>query len=375
MTKYAFFLMLMLSISGWVLINCSAPIARIPASGVVGGQDIETTVDSESARYYLEQYLQEEQNDAELDSLCHQVHCCKMNGLPQREFLKHLSDRFSVDYAALYLAKRILENKANRRIQAVYKRELESMRTEFKKGLSSSDKYDSAYVFLFVPGWDYVESGPNTGADFARPREILTELGIENYLIEFEANGSVERSARIVADEINHDRYRDRKIILVSASSGGPTAALALGSLLTLQQTSGVKAWLNIGGILRGSPVVDYFLSWPKSWLARAVLLIKGWDLDSIRSMSVKKSRPRFNRLHFPEHLLIINYVGIPLSGDITELAKDKYSILREFGPNDGLTLITDALVPSGLTVVELGRDHFFNEDPEIDLKTVALTR
>jgi len=41
-------------------------------------------------------------------------------------------------------------------------------------------------------------------------------------------------------------------------------------------------------------------------------------------------------------------------------------------GPNDGLTLITDALAP-GYTSMAIGSDHFVREDPEIDIKTAAL--
>jgi hypothetical protein len=45
---------------------------------------------------------------------------------------------------------------------------------------------------------------------------------------------------------------------------------------------------------------------------------------------------------------------------------------LRHHGPNDGLSLLSDLIVPSGLTLAELGRDHFLL-DEQIDVKTVAL--
>jgi hypothetical protein len=49
--------------------------------------------------------------------------------------------------------------------------------------------------------------------------------------------------------------------------------------------------------------------------------------------------------------------------------------MLRSDGPNDGLVLLTDVIAPGSLTVVALGSDHFFAEDPEIDRKTVALMK
>jgi hypothetical protein len=368
-------LIIALCISLWLLNGCGSAIPRIPASGELNGQKIETTVDSESARYYLEYYLSDQRSDSQLDSLLDEIHRQNEGRRFDREFLRALSEKFSVDFASLYLAKYILEDETNRAIQSVYQNELNKVRSELKGGFSPSSLVDSSYLILFVPGWDYAASGAITGADFANPRRIISGLGIENRLIEIDPNGTVEHNAAIIAGTLSRYITTERQIILVSASSGGPAAAQALGELLTAAQTRSVKAWVNIGGILQGSPVADHYLSWPRSWLMRAVLLFKGWSVESVRSMSAEKSRLRFSRLHFPEHLLIVNYIGIPLSGDISERAQDSYQVLRKLGPNDGLTLITDEIAPQSATITDLGTDHFFNEDPEIDLKTVALAR
>lgn len=374
MRKY-FTLMVVVGMSAALVVNCGASIPRIPASGMVGGQRIETTVDSESARYYLEQYLPNRRTNAEFDSLFEQIHHQVAGSIPGRELLQQLSDSISVDFASLLLAERIVADEANRAIAAMYQRELEIVRSERDNAAAASGPPDRQFLILFVPGWDYVESGPVTGADFARPRQIISELGIENKLVEIEPTGAIETNAQIVVDEVKRPWHHERDIIIVSASSGGPATALAVGGILSAQQSGRIKAWINIGGILQGSPVSDHYLSWPRSWLARVVLFFKGWDYGSIRSMSVKQSRERFSRLHFPDHLLIINYIGIPLSGDITERASGTYPALRKYGPNDGFTLITDELAPNSVTITDVGRDHFFNEDPEIDLKTVALAR
>jgi hypothetical protein len=366
---------LMLSLMLRLLWGCGSTIPRIPASGKLGDREIQTTVDSEIARYYLEHYLAEQRSDSQLDSLIDEIHLQNEISHLDREFLRGLSEKFSVDFASLYLAKYILEDETDRTIQSVYRNELKKVRSEFKGGFLSSSPADSSYLILFVPGWDYADSGAITGADFAKPRRIISGLGIENRLIEIDPNGAVEHNAAIIADTLSRYVAAGRQIVLVSASSGGPAAAQALGELLTAAQSRPVKAWVNIGGILQGSPVADHYLRWPRSWLMRAVLLFKGWSLESVRSMSAEKSRPRFNRLHFPEHLLIINYIGIPLSGDISERARDTYRVLRKLGPNDGFTLITDEIAPRSVTIANLGIDHFFNEDPEIGLKTVALAR
>ena len=60
-------------------------------------------------------------------------------------------------------------------------------------------------------------------------------------------------------------------------------------------------------------------------------------------------------------------------TASISDFAADQYKVLRPLGPNDGLTLLPDALAPGGSTIVALGRDHFLAEDPQIDARTVAL--
>ncbi len=89
--------------------------------------------------------------------------------------------------------------------------------------------------------------------------------------------------------------------------------------------------------------------------------------------MGVNISRSRFSRLKIESDLLIINYLGIPLSGQLSKFSIEKYPLLKPEGPNDGLTLLTDAIAPNSMTIVALGSDHYFAEDPEIDKKTIAL--
>jgi hypothetical protein len=277
---------------------------------------------------------------------------------------------FSVDFAALYLAKQILEDKANQPMQEAYHEEYLKL-----KNTETIDRRPefSSYIVLVVPGWVY-KSHPETGADFSKPREVLAQLGLDVYLIEIEESGTIERNADFIAQELRRYNRLGKKIILVSASSGSASAALALRQRLTSEDASQIVAWLNIGGLLQGSSLADAAVRGPKRWLVKFFTLFKGWDFASIESMTTKRSRERFSHFKLPQNFLVINYVGIPLSGNITKLAKDGYEDLRREGPNDGLTLITDEIFPGGITVVELGLDHYF-QDEEIDLKTAGLAQ
>lgn len=208
----------------------------------------------------------------------------------------------------------------------------------------------------------------------AKARKIITEAGLENYLIEIEETGTVEENANYLAKEIIRYNHINKNLILVSASSGSPVVLQAIGEFLQPSQLMNVIAWVNIGGILKGSPAADAAVRWPRRWFTKIYLIRKGWRYDSLESMTTAKSQNRFKRVNLPPHIFYLNYIGIPLSGQVTTLAKERYLSMRAHGPNDGITLIIDEIIPNSVTIVELGSDHYYL-DPKIDLKTVALAQ
>ena len=72
------------------------------------------------------------------------------------------------------------------------------------------------------------------------------------------------------------------------------------------------------------------------------------------------------NGIRLPRHILVVQYVGAPLSGDISDDVRGRYTYLRKYGPNDGLTLLADQIGAARITIIEPGVDHFYR-DPERD--------
>jgi len=70
---------------------------------------------------------------------------------------------------------------------------------------------------------------------------------------------------------------------------------------------------------------------------------------------------------------IVVNYFGVPVVGSVSFLARTSYLPLRKFGPNDGTVLLPDMIFPGGVTLTELGSDHFMRRKP-LDIVTVALT-
>ena len=126
--------------------------AGLPVRGSVGMQTIETRVDSEVARYYLGSYLAGERSDAALDERIDRVYQSTNGSLPDRNELKHLSDEFSVDFAALYLADQIAHIPVNRRFRRAFDEAYEYARKAFPAGRVS---LSAEYEVLVVPTYLY----------------------------------------------------------------------------------------------------------------------------------------------------------------------------------------------------------------------------
>ena len=55
-------------------------------------------------------------------------------------------------------------------------------------------------------------------------------------------------------------------------------------------------------------------------------------SFDGIRSLTTSHSADRAQRIDLPPRLLVVNYLGLPLSGQVSERAQTGYRLLREFG-------------------------------------------
>ena len=344
------------------LVACSHPGPRYPVEADFGNQASKTTVDSEIAKYYAEEYLHGERKNSRWDTLLDSLHAT--SSVPDGAKLKDLSQRWGVDFAALFLAKQLLSKPENKRIAERFNQNFEQERQ------APSGALPGDYLVAFAPGWFY-RKNPQTGADFAGPRRILERRGVKTQLIETEEAGTVERNAEIISRELTRLGAEREKVILVSTSKAGAEAALALSMLAPANRY--VKAWVNIGGLLHGTKLADEALEWPQRWYVRFFIL-HGHSFDGIKSLTVERSKERLRKQAALDDILVVNYVAIPMSGQVSEDAEYGYGILSEEGPNDGLTLITDEITLGGLTLIELGLDHYYRH-PQIHHKTVALAQ
>jgi hypothetical protein len=190
-------------------------------------------------------------------------------------------------------------------------------------------------------------------------------VGFNCDFVETDEEGTVEANADLVIAAIRARAQSGRRLILVSASKSGPEVALAL-TRMGPAETRHVAAWINTVGALQGSPMADERLAPELEYIVGKV------NLGGRESMMTALSRQRFNSFHVPEHVLVINYFGIPVTGSISFLARRGFFPLQKHGPNDGVLLLSDMIFPGGITLAELGSDHFLLSD-HLDITTVAL--
>jgi hypothetical protein len=352
----------------WV--SCTSYL-KIPASGEVAGKPILTTVDSNLAKQYLESDLGGPGQNPRLGNQTARIDEQYRAAALNRQTLNAISQKTSPDFAALFLIKQLLSNQRNLKFQTDYLAETKRIKSDLKRNEWSRIARPALkkYEVLFVPGFHYV-TDKSSGADFANQRQFFRELGVRVALLRTKEDGTVEENAAIIAANIRALNHTG--VILVSTSKAGPEVALALGEMLAPDETTRVKAWISVGGLMQGTPLADYATTWPQSWIVRLMFQYSRTGFQGIPGLTTAASQARMERICVPARIIIVEYIAVPLSGDIHGSVKSRYVRLRKDGPNDGLTLLADELLPNGISVIEPGIDHFYAA-PDIEVKSVAV--
>lgn len=353
--------------------GCATPDPRFVVRGEIHGFPFQGTTDSEQSQALLQRMLGESGRVPAAGVRSIRLDQGEPAGPPDREALQQLTRQHSQDLAALVFAQQVLSLGPNRRVQLLYLKNLARIQADPEAVGREVSRAAAGYSFVFAPAWLY-RSRPWNGADFRRPRQLLEANGIQTELLDLAEDGAVEDSAARIAAALREPAAPGRKRILVSTSKSGGEVALAVGGLLAPEELASVAAWINIGGLLQGTPLVDIGLnSWRKP-LVQFWFALQGWNWAGVESMATPIRRARFATLRFPAHLLVVNFVGVPLSGDMTFYSRAGYALLERFGPNDGVALLADQIVPEGVTILQPGADHYFDL-PDIDLRGMALVK
>jgi hypothetical protein len=347
-----------------VILLALSACTGLPVRGMVGGQIIETRVDSEVARYYLANYLAGNHSNPVLDARIDHVYQTLDGRVPGQSELKQLSEEFSSDFAALLFADQISRMPINGRFRSLFDEAYDYARKVLSEGRVKLPDAAAHYEALIVPSYLYNRVN-FSGADLAAPREALQRVGLTCHFVETSDDGPIESNADIVMAAIRARAQSGRRLIIISASKSGPEVALAL-TKLGPAETHHVAAWINAVGALQGTPLID------DNVIPELEFFVGKVSAAGAESMSTSRSRQRFKSFRIPQHILVVNFFGIPVSGSVGFRARRGFFPLQKYGPNDGMVLLGDMIFPGGVTLAVLGSDHFLM-DQHLDVTAVAL--
>jgi hypothetical protein len=225
----------------------------------------------------------------------------------------------------------------------------------------------AADVTLAVAPGGFYRERPDTGADGGFLLEQATWLGCRTAVLPLESFGTLDANARIVGDWL---REKSGPIILVSLSKSGAEVRLALDRPEAAHTFAHVTAWVNLSGIVRGTPMVGWLLRRPlRCCVIRLLFRLRGYSFAALAQMQRGRAGLLELPLRLPPHLKVIHLFGFPLERHLSRpLSRRGHARIAPLGPNDGgANLLADLIGMPGTIYPVWGADHYLRPAWNLD--------
>jgi hypothetical protein len=223
-----------------------------------------------------------------------------------------------------------------------------------------------ADVIGIVPGAFHREHR-NTGADGSRVTAIASRLGCHAEVVPTKSCGTLDENARAILGWLkSHD---GRRIALICLSKGGADVKRALALPGAAEAFASVSAWINLSGIVQGTPLIAWLRNRPLRWWAvRLWLCWHGYTARAIEELRHGSGTVLAEWPAVPAHLQIVHVCGFPLARHLAHpWAPRGYARLSPLGPNDGGgILLADLPGLPGIVFPIWGADHYL--EPHWDI-------
>jgi hypothetical protein len=277
--------------------------------------------------------------------------------------LRQVTLREGIDFTTALLYDRIRRSKAHgpliQRLEVYAKSQKEEFNRFGERGcVSALSKIQRDLKIVIVPGAFYVES-PQSGADGRQVIEEAGRLGFRTARIPIRGFGSLQDNSCLILDWL--DKRADERVVLVSLSKGGADVKIALAQKDASSAFRNVLAWIDLSGILHGTPLADWLLSRKlRSFFLRPFFWFRGHSFNVIEELSQRIGAPLRGRAILPKHLKAIHVVGFPLRRHLSNaLMRRGHRRLTPFGPNDGVMALADVCTFPGAVYPVWGADHY----------------
>jgi len=227
---------------------------------------------------------------------------------------------------------------------------------------------------VIVPAAFYRQN-PRSGADGRVVRAQAERLGWQVETIPLASDGSTPVNAMLISDWLT--AQRGSRLVLVSLSKGGSDLKVALSLPGADRAFQSVVCWLNLSGILSGTPLSEWLLSWQvEAAFSRLYYSMRGASVEFVRDLRRERGSPLDFDLRLPRNLQLINVAGFPQRRHMTSgLGRRCYDRVSPYGPNDGVIVLSDVCALPGLIYPIWGADHLMRSGANMDELMSALLR
>jgi hypothetical protein len=320
----------------FVFLCTSCKTQKISVTGKLFEQPFSTQVDNSFAATML-------MNPQ--DSNVVNFHAQYRNAELNNAMFEEITKKYSIDVSTLFLLEQLYQQPCNKQAQNDYLSNMADL-----SGVLFNYNLDflKDYYIVFIPGFRY---NSNVG-NFAAQREMFDSAKISHEMILTDELGQINDNASIVAERLREINQEHRNVILISVSKGGTETAIALSNLLKSEELSSVMAWINVCGILKGTPVADYWATpFRKMWLSIGLFFAGKSNIDAgkiMRDMSYE--RLKGNVYKIPKNIYTVSFLG-------TSIGHNKKNPIM-LAPNDGFAPLLDEIIDNSVVIVEVETNH-----------------
>lgn len=285
------------------------------------------------------------------------------NCIPSTNELRHITAREGIDAATTLLYRTVLESTR----YGPFIRRIEELRRR-----QDCLTWDNDAILVIVPGAFYREN-PRSGADGHLVRAQAERIGCETDLIPLASTGGLQQNATIICEWLCD--CEERPVILVSLSKGGADIKMALSQPGAAAAFQHVVGWINLCGILDGTPNAEWLFSGGVfAKLVRTYYNALGQNLEFVRDLRRGPGHPLDFELQLPAHLRMVTVVGFPLREHLSSfIARHCHRKLAALGPNDCGLVLSDVCAQPGLLYPLWGADHYLRPNSGVQDLIVAL--
>jgi hypothetical protein len=206
---------------------------------------------------------------------------------------------------------------------------------------------------VLVPAAGWVER-PEYGGDGAVIGAIGEAFGLRPRLVRTRSLGDVTGNAEQVRAALAG--CAPRSVVLVTLSKGAAEVKVALRT--PGPHRDAVRAWVDVGGLPRGSPMVDWGNARWREWVVAHALIAsrkaaRGFFYEMFHRLPLLDGP-----VELPPHTPTVSVVAFPLRWHLVGTLEGRHASLAPLGPNDGFGLLWDAVHP-GPVIPVWGGSHY----------------